>query len=419
MSDPKTETGSEPRGNSGGPRGNELAAAIPGVIVGVVIATISDLSAPLRLVVAALLAVVYWSWPRIPALRRRASGEAHASATPEPGGLRERPPATSGADRLPSGRGWLGRGSPLAAALALAVVLNVLALVLVGGSLGILLFVVAWLVALAVPLQLAHLSESLRSTLYQATAASVGAALAIGAQLIIHDVTQPQQGKVVVPATADIFAAGQASAPDLHKGGGTLPPGRSVRQGSVVRFDAAGTVTCDRRWPFNGPDGGRCYGDYMHTSPFGSISGIVDGQGFLSLLGVFTSDPPPEGSPPPSLDFSAAAIGHNFLRLEPALNQVFFIGDGKTSGASADQQQFIVPRGATHLYLGFYDLCPNYGTRTCYDNNVGHLDVRIKVAASTAALPYWGRVAPGNLTARPHGTVLNTLPLHGSSHRIR
>jgi hypothetical protein len=378
MSEPKAETRSVPSGDSRRPlRDNELAASIPGLIVGIVTAAISDLSAPLRLVVAALLAVVYWSWPRLAAMRRRrTSPEAPASTTLEPGRVQERPRAASGAGRLLSGRGRLGRWTLLAVALALAIVLNVLALMLVGGSLVALLFVVAWLLALALPLWLAHLSESLRSVLYQATAVSVGAALTIGAQPIVH----PSQGKVRVPATADIFAAGQTSVPDMPQGGGTLPPGRSVTEGGILRFVVTGTVTCDPQLPLKGPDGQDCVRG-ARISSFGAISGVVDYQASYYLVGVFTTDRPP-GSPPPSLDFSAAAIGHNFLALTPALNQVFFIGDGK---ASADYpQRFIVPQGGTHLYLGFADACGVVGTPDatpgCYDDNggLGFVDVRVR-----------------------------------------
>ncbi len=174
----------------------ELVAAMPGLIVGVVTAAISDLSAPLRLVTVAVLAVVYWSWPRLATRTRgRAAAEAPAPTAPQPAGG-EQPPATGDADRPPLGQGWRRLRTPLAVALVVALLLNVLAVILVGGSLTVLLFVVAWLLALGIGLRLADLSESLRSVLYQVTAVSVGAALTIGGQPIVHEVTQPSQGMV-------------------------------------------------------------------------------------------------------------------------------------------------------------------------------------------------------------------------------
>jgi len=185
------------------------------------------------------------------------------------------------------------------------------------------------------------------------------------------------QGKVSVSGTADIFAAGQSSVPNLSQPG-TLPPGLTVTEGSVLRFDAAGTATCEVGGPLNGPDGGGCVGGDTDISSFGTISGIVDHQASMFLVGVFTGDRPPTGTPPPSLDFSAAAIGHNFSHLDPALNQVFFIGDGKRSDASADRQLFIAPRGATHLYLGFADAYAFQGTPGAYDDNSGLIGVTIR-----------------------------------------
>jgi uncharacterized RDD family membrane protein YckC len=216
------------------------------------------------------------------------------------------------------------------------------------------------------------LSARTRAGLWTVT----GGAVAI---IVVVYIPWPSPDNLVVPATADIFAAGRTSVLDPGKGGGTLPPSRSVTEGSVLRFDATGAVTCRLDDRLNGPDGGRCEGGYTDTSSFGAISGIVDYQGYLSLVGVFTSGPSPAGSPPPSLDFSATAIGHDFRALPPALNQVFYIGDGTGSDASGDYlQQFTVPRGATRLYLGFVDICPFFGTRTCYDDNEGFVEVTVR-----------------------------------------
>ncbi len=72
-----------------------------------------------------------------------------------------------------------------------------------------------------------------------------------------------------------------------------------------------------------------------------------------SLLGVFISDATPGSTAAPStLDFSTSA-SRGFASLSPQLSQVFFIGDGHTSGGAV--QQFVVPQGATRLYLAVMD----------------------------------------------------------------
>ena len=62
------------------------------------------------------------------------------------------------------------------------------------------------------------------------------------------------------------------------------------------------------------------------------------------------------GRAPLILDF--AAFGTNFTSLAPALNQSFIIGDGRTN--QGIPQEFVVPKGATELYIGFLD-CDMFG----------------------------------------------------------
>lgn len=66
-----------------------------------------------------------------------------------------------------------------------------------------------------------------------------------------------------------------------------------------------------------------------------------------SLVGVFMGKRPNAGKIPATLNFSSAAA-RNALTVKPALNQVFFIGTGV---AGKKQKHFIVPRGATRLFL--------------------------------------------------------------------
>src|SRR5207253_6280931 len=68
-------------------------------------------------------------------------------------------------------------------------------------------------------------------------------------------------------------------------------------------------------------------------------------------------DAPTGQATPEALSF---APGLGFTWLAPAIGQIFFIGDGLTSDSNAglfngEQQSFIVPQGATRLFLATVD----------------------------------------------------------------
>jgi hypothetical protein len=72
-----------------------------------------------------------------------------------------------------------------------------------------------------------------------------------------------------------------------------------------------------------------------------------------SLVGIFLGPDQPDQSPAPDrLDFSTAD-SRDYASLAPALQQVFYIGDGMTSAGA--QHQVTVPAGATRLFLGTMD----------------------------------------------------------------
>lgn len=93
-----------------------------------------------------------------------------------------------------------------------------------------------------------------------------------------------------------------------------------------------------------------------------------------SVIAVFLSDADPRkmGTTPPMLDFSTAA-SRDFHTLKPQLRQVFFIGDGRRS--NGEVQRFVVPPGATRLYIGTMD-----GWE--WNNNVGGFNVSTYVTGS-------------------------------------
>lgn len=86
--------------------------------------------------------------------------------------------------------------------------------------------------------------------------------------------------------------------------------------------------------------------------------GIENGKSDLaapatSVVGIFLGpDTPTPGDEPPQLVFDTAAK-RDFSELRPQLSQPFFIGDGRDE--AGDQQRFIVPEGATRLFIGVMD----------------------------------------------------------------
>jgi hypothetical protein len=195
----------------------------------------------------------------------------------------------------------------------------------------------------------------------------------------------PMVTTLTVPATADIYAAGLQVPPAVSCGdnpdadGESLPPGIAVSGGSVVTFSSVtGGVKCVDYVNENPPEGPCFSGDMgTHLLSSGGISGIVDGQSNMFLSGVFTNESARSASAPDSLDFSAGALGHDFVLLSPGLQQQFFIGDGLTSAGVL--QQFIAPAGATTLYLGFADGYNFNGTPGCYQDNYDALSATVSV----------------------------------------
>jgi len=103
-----------------------------------------------------------------------------------------------------------------------------------------------------------------------------------------------------------------------------------------------------------------------YSKKFYNENGIADMNAPINaLVGIFLDDKAPDSTPAPeNLDFSTAK-SRDFDVLKPELKQLFFIGDGLDS--SGNQQQFIVPKGATKLFLAtwdFYEWNNNSGSRT-------------------------------------------------------
>ena len=198
---------------------------------------------------------------------------------------------------------------------------------------------------------------------------------------------------VLIPGTADPYLAGlpdgaMASfgdiAPDQSP---VLVPGTLPAAGSSITFtNVTGSVSNSGFVPSDPPDGDltsflQHFANAPGTSP-APENGIADLVAPLnSLVGLFLDDADPSLTlAPTGLDFSGSGnidftqiSGLDFLMLSPFLKQPFFIGDGLTS--SNVIQQFVVPAGATRLYLGSFD---GYG----WYNNSGLFSVEVNNVAA-------------------------------------
>jgi hypothetical protein len=168
---------------------------------------------------------------------------------------------------------------------------------------------------------------------------------------------------VTVPATTDIWLAGQPTGTSL-----AYPPGQDVAPtnspvevpvvaGSILEFSATGSTTHEGFCYAPSPDGG-CI-PTVNVGPADGISSVVVITD--ALIGVFTDSSAPSGTAPAGQDFSGA--NDAFTSLSPALDEVFFIGDGLTGTGSGTVQQFVVPAGATRLFLASSD-----AVGAAYDN---------------------------------------------------
>jgi len=189
----------------------------------------------------------------------------------------------------------------------------------------------------------------------------------------------------IVPGTADPWLAGMpngstASLQDIAPGQSPIEVLLFFVPGDAVTFSATGlTDHCPAgSCGFAGPEGDAVEGSTGHVG--GAENGIGDLIAPIdSLVGVFLGPGQPDLSSAPggTLDFSTLA-SRDFASLSPLLKQPFFIGDGlRNDGLSV--QQFIVPAGATRLYLGTMD---GFG----WWNNSGSFEVTATTAPEPATI---------------------------------
>lgn len=181
-------------------------------------------------------------------------------------------------------------------------------------------------------------------------------------------------GSFSVDATDNIWGAGLTTPPDPGGGGGgTLPSDISVPAGAGVVTVGNGTGSVTYCSGCNSAIDGApsstwcsCVGP-VNITAYGGISGIEDSSRGFYMVGVFLDGSQPSTAPA-TLNFTH---DHSFSGLAPELGQVFFIGDGLEGTGSGMPQQFVVPAGATDLYLGFPDAGGFEGAPGYYGDNGG------------------------------------------------
>ncbi|MGD9584646.1 MAG: hypothetical protein AB7V26_13390 [Lysobacterales bacterium] len=112
----------------------------------------------------------------------------------------------------------------------------------------------------------------------------------------------------------------------------------------------------------------------------------------MYIAGTFLGDGLPAPPAPGNLVFNTT----DFTSLAPALQQVFFIGDGLTGTGTGTVQQFQIPSGASRLYLGFADAFSFAGSSGCYADNSGSLGANVVFAGfPPTAVPGYSRLGLG------------------------
>jgi len=206
-----------------------------------------------------------------------------------------------------------------------------------------------------------------------------------------------------VQSTGSIYATGAGStAPTMI----TLPSGAT----SVVFNSVTGSITtgCASSEGCiilnhgtgdnpNDPDGVGAVPATSSNTGTSSISGMTaPGAGYL--VGLFVPAGGPAGAAPAALNFTSTGLGIAFTSLSPLLDQVFFIGDGLTGNGTGTLQTFIVPAGATQLWLGISDAPGYVGAPGAYGDNLGTYTVNFNVIATGAAAVTVTETAPPGLT---------------------
>jgi hypothetical protein len=186
---------------------------------------------------------------------------------------------------------------------------------------------------------------------------------------------------VSVPGSSDPWLAGMpdgstASFGDVAPAQSPVSvTGLNYADGGVLTFQVSGSVNYGGGPPVDPPDGNV---NYVVPHASGAENGMSNVLAPVdALMAVFLGpDQPSLSSPPATLSFSTTQQ-QDYTSLSPLLQQVFYIGDGLTSGGQT--QQIVIPDGATRFFLGTMD---GFG----WWNNSGSFSVEV-TGPGAAAVP--------------------------------
>jgi hypothetical protein len=181
----------------------------------------------------------------------------------------------------------------------------------------------------------------------------------------------------VVPGSSNPYLAGMPNGSTCCSGDSAptnspvLATGVTLTPGASLTFTVTGSVDNSGFTPTLTPDGGGA----VSTPANNGISGAT--WPINALVGVFLDASQPDLSAAPTdLNFATTS----FTTLSPLLKQAFFIGDGRTGTGSGTVQTFVVPAGATRLFLGTSD---GFG----WFNNTGSFTVTGGAGAGATPTP--------------------------------
>ncbi len=199
-----------------------------------------------------------------------------------------------------------------------------------------------------------------------------------------------QTTTVAVPGQANIFAAGlnavPPGVPSCPATNGVLPTEIAIPSGATTFTvsNVTGTAFCTGVNSTPTADGSCFSGTPTIINTDTNISGITNTSANMFLVGTMTGAGAPAAPAPAAGDFSS---NMSFTSLSPVLQQSFFIGDGLTGTGSGATQTFMIPTGATRLFLGFADAYAYSGQEGCYSDNGGSLSVTVQFNGTVAQTP--------------------------------